>query len=361
MRQKYGLTPQAWQVIKGRLGLYKDSHVVSPATLEGMDEDEKEERIVEVIDRHWADRVVGKMVATNEKKFKKEAERAMRFLYDSEYRLGHLKTFLETYRPELPNIEPKKIENDDIVHFFLSDIHLGKKGTDKIKERLELLCADIVASPERVVYLTIGGDIGESFAQGGMHPGQLEYGHDHTFGFGFDALMKSVEIFQAFILKLHEAGKELHVTGLLGNHGRFTQKNEDDKKRTAELVIYEMIRRGIEKYGIELNTVKEKIGTIDYGSVRFIVAHGDGNFDKQRPEYVLNTHGDRNRYAVVVSGDKHNFQSKEGFNYTWVKVPALAGAGEYDTDLNLHAEPGYIVFKENAFGTVDMTLKRLPK
>lgn len=360
MRQKYGLTPRAWNAIKSSLELYKTSHVFSPHSSENLEEEELDERIVDVIDKHFKDRVVGKMVVTHEKKFKKEAEKAMKFLYNQEYFLEQVREFIQDYHPKHPDITPKVIENNDRVHFFVTDIHLGKGWTDKVIERLTKVTWDIISSPERIVYLTFGWDLGETFAWGGMHPGQIE-SMDGKYGFGFDLMMFCVESIESMLLKLHEAGKEVHVTGILGNHWRTTQKNEDDKSRTAELVIYEMLRRSLSQYEIEINTVREKIATIDYGEVRFIVAHWDWNFDKQKPEYILNTHWDNRRYTVLVSWDKHNFQAKEWFNYTWVKSPALAWQWEYDKDLNLHSEPGYIVFKENEFGSVDVSIKRLPK
>ena len=142
MRQKYGLTPHAWQVIKGKLGLYKDSHVFSP---EG---DDSDERIVEVIDKHFNDKVVGKMVVTHEKKFKKEADRALKFLYNQEYYLGELQKFIENWQPREPESELPPQVNEDWKHYFISDIHIGKIGTDDVMKRLDAVKNEIISSPE---------------------------------------------------------------------------------------------------------------------------------------------------------------------------------------------------------------------
>lgn len=64
-------------------------------------------------------------------------------------------------------------------------------------------------------------------------------------------------------------------------------------------------------------------------------------------------------YNVILSGDKHSVQMREGKNYTWLKTPALAGVGEYDQRNLYGSEPGYIFITENEWGTPDITLNRL--
>lgn len=76
-----------------------------------------------------------------------------------------------------------------------------------------------------------------------MHPGQLENGLDPTYGYGFDAIMKTVDIFEKWLIAIHKTGKKVYFRGITGNHGRMTSRKEDDHWRTGELVIYEMIKK----------------------------------------------------------------------------------------------------------------------
>lgn len=49
----------------------------------------------------------------------------------------------------------------------------------------------------------------------------------------------------------------------------------------------------------------------------------------------------------------------EGKNYTQIQIPALAGEGRYDKDMNLHSLPGYIKLVRNTYDSVDIIIKRL--
>ena len=123
IRQKYGMSAKAWNHIKSKLELYKDSHVFSPHTAETLSEDELDERVEEVMGTHFDDRVVNRMVVTGEKLFKKESERAMKFLYNAEYRLDIIKQVIES-TPSLDYTAPKvEIGNNEEVTFMFGDIH----------------------------------------------------------------------------------------------------------------------------------------------------------------------------------------------------------------------------------------------
>lgn len=359
MRQKYGFNPRAWQTIKNRLQLYKDSHVVSPETLDQMTEEEKDSRIVDVIDRHWADRVIGKMVVTNEKKFKKEAERAMRFMYNQLYFLTEVKKFIEWWNPRTIDFDLPDPVNEDWKHYFISDIHIGKIDTAGVLERLEIVKRAIIESPESIAYITIGGDLGETFAQDGNHPWQIIHWTEDKWGRWFDLMLNIAKIFEDFLLDIRKAWKVVRVHGITGNHGRTTSKKEDDIERTAELVIYELIKRALSNTDIQLDYHKESLHLIDIGSVRFVMIHGDAPLGNQTAERLLLPHQRPWAYHVLATGDRHTLQMKEWFGHTYVRTPALAGKWAYDKSMNLHSEPGFIMFKPNEYGSVDIIVKRL--
>jgi hypothetical protein len=134
MRQKYKLKPQAWDTIKRRLKLQKDSHVISPYTLENSTEEEEDILIEEAIADH-IDSKVDKFVKTYDKEFKKRAELAMRDYANFEYRLELLKDAIAEYQQidiTFPKLEK---QNSEIVHIVLSDIHFGKIGHEMVVNR----------------------------------------------------------------------------------------------------------------------------------------------------------------------------------------------------------------------------------
>lgn len=181
IRIKYRLKPEAWIAIKNALGIYKDSHVVSPMTVEDADEDELSEIVERAIGAH-IDKVKGKMVETHQRKFEAEAKKAMRIVGNVEYFLENLKEFISEWEPrqvEMPEIMPNESK---WRHYFISDIHIGKLDTEGVLRRLGAIKERIIASDEETAYITFGGDLGETFAQDGNHPGMLAYGTEERWG-----------------------------------------------------------------------------------------------------------------------------------------------------------------------------------
>lgn len=358
MLAKYQLKPEAWHMIKNRLRLYKDSNVISPYTAENTPEAELDDKIEFAIARH-IDSIKGKMVKTFDKQFAEQAKRSFRTLWNIDYFLEHLRTFITQYEPIKIDFVPEAPKNQDIKHFVMADIHIGKLNTKQVINRINVLHNDIVNSEESIIYLTILWDLVETVAQGGMHPGQIEYGMDYQYGFGFDLIMNTVKIFEWFIASLYKHGKKVIVNGITGNHGRMTGAKDMDVRRTAELVIYEMIKRWLANIDVDLKYHEENINTFWHWNLHYIIYHGDGFVDKQKPEQIIVAHGAIGKHNILLSGDKHNVKMSEGANFTYIKVPALAGQGKYDKDMNLHSAPGYIQIQENEWGDPNILVRRV--
>lgn len=43
-----------------------------------------------------------------------------------------------------------------------------------------------------------------------MHPGQVEYGLDPTFGYGFETIIKTVDIFEQWLKAISATGKKVY-------------------------------------------------------------------------------------------------------------------------------------------------------
>lgn len=66
-----------------------------------------------------------------------------------------------------------------------------------------------------------------------MHPAQIENGTDYSFGYGFDALMNTVDVFEKWLHAISKLGKKVYFKGITGNHDRMTSKKEHDVWRTG--------------------------------------------------------------------------------------------------------------------------------
>lgn len=354
MIQKYELKPEAWQCIKNRLRLYKASNVISPYTAENTPESELDEKIEYATARH-IDTIKGKMVATHDKRFKAEAKKAFKILGNIEYFLDNLREYISDYKP-LP-VNYKKIPplNNDRFDIAFSDIHIGKQGTADIIKRFDEIYNYIISRPESNINIICLWDLWESFAPWGMHPWQVELMEMH----GFELMMFIVHTFEKFLMGLEKKWKVVTFRGIGWNHDRFWQNNNQDTQRTAALCIYEMIKRGLERTEIEVNYFIEKINIFQIGELNYIIHHWDNNFDKKKQEDILWKNGNNQRYNVILHGDKHSGKFQETKGATMIQVPMLAGRGEYDTMLDLHSEPWFVVIEENKYKTADITFKRL--
>lgn len=122
MRQKYNILPQAWDAIKRRLSLVKDSHTISPYTLENSPPEEVEAMVEKAIESH-IDTKVGKFVHSYDKQFKDRAIKALKVVSNFENQLQLIEESISSYEKLDINFVPKKIENNDMKLIVITDIH----------------------------------------------------------------------------------------------------------------------------------------------------------------------------------------------------------------------------------------------
>jgi len=214
MRAKYKLRPEAWNAIKSKLSLYKDSHVVSPHTLESLSPEDEAQVIHKAIEDH-IDTKVEKFTMTYDKEFKKRAEQALKEKANFDYKLARLQEAIEKHQPMELDFDPVEVsENDEAINYVLTDIHLGKIDTAGVIRRLDAMLQDIVNSKAKTVQITCLGDLVETLAGGGMHKNQIEYGTDANYGYGYDALMRTVTIFEKWLYAIAKSGKKVYFKGL---------------------------------------------------------------------------------------------------------------------------------------------------
>ena len=154
MRQKYKLKPQAWATIKSRLSLVKDSHVISPYTLENISEGEADEMIEKSIEEH-IDTKVDKFVYSYDRQFKERAIKALKVVSNFENQLKLIEDAITSYEKLDIDFVPKTIDNNDMKMVVMTDIHFGKLDTASVIKRMDAVYQKIVASPERIIHIAI--------------------------------------------------------------------------------------------------------------------------------------------------------------------------------------------------------------
>lgn len=268
IKEKYNMTEAAWNCIRSRLELYKDSNTVSPYAAKTLPPEELQERIEESIDNH-IDSIKSKMISTHEKRFKEEAKKAFKILGNIEYFLDNLREYIIDYKPMVVDYVKQPVLNNDRLEIAFSDIHFGKNGTKDIVARFDEIYNYIVNRNESYINIICLGDLGESFAPGGMHPGQVEHMEMHW----FELMMFIVHTFEKFLVGLEKKWKVVTFRGIGGNHDRIWQNNNQDTQRTAALCIYEMIKRGLSRTEIDINYFIDKINTFQIGELNYIIHH----------------------------------------------------------------------------------------
>lgn len=363
---KYGISEAQWSAIKSRLGLYKKSHTLSPHTLDNSTPEQEAEAISIAMNESLNSKSK-KFQTEYESQFKQRAWKAIESQVSEEDTLKRIQEAVKDHKP-IPlafNKISKQSRNVGDHHYFISDIHLGKMGTDKIIDRFTQILEDmrIMSYDAQTIHITCGGDLVETLAQWGMHEGQIEYGTDPSFGYGFKCYLNAVNVIEKFLIDAGKNGQQIVFRGITGNHDRATQLKALDKTRIMGLTMYEMIKRWLSLHKhITVDYFADRytrnIHNFEIGNINYILHHGD-ELDRKNPAELIVNNGRVDMYNVILSGDKHSVQMREGKNYTYIKTPALAGVGEYDQRNMYWSEPGYIFITENEWGTPDITLNRL--
>ena len=128
MMEKYNIKPQAWNTIKSRLSLVKDSNVHSPYTLENSTPEQVEAMIEKAIETH-IDTKKSKYVNTYTKQWNAEAVKSMKIVSNFKYQLEMIEEAIERHQSMELDFVPKEQVNGKESHFILTDIHIGKNDT----------------------------------------------------------------------------------------------------------------------------------------------------------------------------------------------------------------------------------------
>lgn len=358
---KYNLKPEVWNMLKSRLGLYKDSHVLSPMSLERADEKgEADEVIYKAAYTAITDKHKQKFIKTCDAILIDEGKKAIKALSSWQNFFDAMKHNINYREPIKPTKVPKVKQNSDILHLFLSDIHNGK--TEKldgvaIKDRLYWALQYAINHPATTIDGAFLWDMTETSMPWGYHLGQIE---GMRGVYGFDLIMDTVNLLERFLYELYMSGKKItrHMQG--GNHDKITSNSDHDRQRTIALIIYEMVRRGLSQCKMDLEIIKDTVGYWESDDFNVISIHGDQGMDKIDPEKMAWKYANKNgKHVLFVSGDKHQTGMKDGRGTTHIKVPAIAGENHYDKDNAYHGDPGYVAVTKNEYNKPDILFRKV--
>lgn len=358
---KYELTPKAWYLIKNRLGLYKTSDLIPEWLLEKIEKEQGQKAVEKEIEEVSYKAVYNKYNNMIVKKYRNQKENEYKKAIT---RLYEIENFLELLRDFIDNYEPKKIQfnkvksfNKDKVYVAISDVHLGKECAKEVEERIKRITEDLIQREEKEVIIFVLGDIVENLVIGGMHKWQVE----HMDGpYNFDLIMHTTNIFEEMLIKIRKSWKKVSLIGQTWNHDRLSENDYIDY--TGGLVIYELIRRGLQATDIEVEYIREVWGTYSKDNdLHFILQHWHLWGIKKKTKDILREFGDNRKYNIILQWHIHvGLLEDSSNNATRVIVPALAGSSYYDKALGLSFYPWYVLIKKNRFNFPNVTFIRLP-
>ena len=357
--QEFKIKPEVWNIIKRRLRLYKDSHILSPVSLERFEwrEEEMEEFIEWAVKENIQDKYIDKFKDIHEKEFKKEAKKAMKRLSELDVFLDWLRDYISEYEPKQINFERPETFGKDSIDIVISDIHIGKQGTDEIENRMINIANDIIKTKENNINLFCLWDLGEILVEWGRHPWQIE---SMDWPYGFDLFMKIVNLFEQFLLEIYKTWKNVRFIGIAWNHWTLSDKKWWDVEFTGELLIYELIKRWLQNTKIEIDYIRERRASVDTENFHYVINHGTWPDTKKKAEQILREHGNNQKYNILMQWDKHHSRMEEvNEKATRLLIPALAWQNVFDKNICVSSSPWFVKITKNDDDLPDIQFKKI--
>ena len=357
--QEFKIKPELWNMLKNRLRLYKDSHVLSPVSLERFEWDEEwlQEFIDNAVDEHIQDKYVSKFQNSYERQFKEKAIKAMKRLANIDEFLEYVRDHIKDYKPREINFELPEVNINETIDFAITDLHIWKMWTDLVLQRLEKIYQDAVSRPEANINIFCLWDLAEILVQWWRHPWQIEW---MDWPFWFDLFMKVVNSLENFLINIHKAGKNVKFIWITWNHWTLSDKKGWDTEFTWELLIYELLRRWLQNTNIEIEYLRGMWHSYPTENFHYILNHWYAGHTSKKAQDILREYWDNTRHNIILQWDKHHTNITDvSQNATRIITPCLAWKWEYDTQLWISSYPWYIRIEKNEDGLPDTVIKRL--
>ena len=341
---KYSLKPKVRNLIKSHIWLYKDSHILSPMS---MDNAEKNGTIDEVIQeatyKNFEDKYKHKYKEAHINTLEIEVKKLAKIV-------GTLDWFIDYITPKLHIIplqfsKYKKLSSDHTKPVFVfGDKHIGKRDTQWVVRRLDQLSDDIVADNSKEVVLIDLWDHYEALMQWWMHSWQVE---SMDWKYMWELFMYGIEVYVWFLKKILESGKQIQLKGMWGNHDRMSTKNEWDNERIFSTIFYEMLKMYFKNANIEIEYFSKRLWLFTIDNIDYATNHWE-EFGKLKPDALRSKVTTKtNNFLVALFAHYHSASIEQGNNIVKVWIPWLAWENEYDERLLLKSDPWYVKIQKN--------------
>ena len=341
---KYNLKPKVWQLIKSHIWLYKDSHILSPMSMDNADKEWKVDEIIqEATYKNFEDKYKHKYKEAHIDTLEKEVKKLAKIVWTLDW-------FIEYITPKLHIIplklkKYKKIKNNGVSPVFVFwDKHFGKRDTEAVVARLNELSDDIINEKSDNIVLVDLWDHYEALMQWWMHSWQVESMDWKYMG---ELFMYWIEVYVWFINKILDSGKQIQFKGMWWNHDRMSTKNEWDNERIFSTIFYEMLKMYFKYANIEIEYFSKRLWLFTIDNIDYATNHGE-EFGKIRADALRSKVMTKtNNHLVALFAHYHTASIEQGNNITKVWIPWLAGENEYDERLLLKSDPWYVRIEQN--------------
>jgi len=352
LRLKHDISLKMWYSLKFHLGLYKDSHIISPFTLDNtpkedlrslinermMAKEQDKERVI--IEEHNKATIKNYNKLINELKIKDVAIEKM---------LDDLSENLDI--PEIKQVVFSPISSSK-KHYVISiaDLHIGAEAKNLLitpdfnknilRDRLSAIAAKINKLNADKISLLFIGDFIESIT-GLNHISTWQ--HVESGEFGAQVFKSAIEILIEFINQIANVHQ---VIGVSGNHDRTTpDKKMDPYNSIAEMIFYVLHKI----YTISNSNINvyfhNMLQSITIDGINYIISHGDKNVFKKKnlgSDSVL-TYGKPGMFNIVLTAHLHSRDIIADHHlYRWVQVPSVFSGDFYSESNGFTALPGFI-------------------
>jgi len=357
--QKYWIQPQVFHLIKNRLRLYKASNAYPWFLLDDIPDDEQDVIVEEVIEWHIKDKFKKKYL----KSYENKAKKALDVISSVDNLIDYINNKLADYNPKyIEKIDELHIKStnelqDATLYVAMTDIHIGKKNTDEVLNRIKMFTEDMINKPEKDLTIFCLWDLAEILIEWWRHPWQIE---SMDWPFWFDLIMKVVDVLQEMIIKIYMSWKTVKFYWIAGNHWVLSTDKWWDVQWTWELIIYELIKRWIQNYKwLAVDYFNKPWVWINWNDFHFILNHWAGNHTSKKSSDILWEHWDKNKHNIILQWDKHHSELKDDSkNATKILVPAFAWENIYDKRLWLSSYTWYVCIKKTRYWTPETTFIR---
>jgi predicted phosphodiesterase len=368
VRLKFDIPLKIWFSLKYALSLYKDSHIISPYTIEITPDDELRSLIQERMQAKERDkeRII---VEEHDKAVIQEYNKTIREFKTRdlaiEEMLDSLVDSLTIPNLIINEISPANTHAPTHIVAAVADLHIGAEAKELLstpdfnykilRDRLDTVANEINAIAAKEVSVVMLGDIIET-ATGLNHINTWQSIQDGAYG---ETVFKmAVEALIEFFGKINNLRE---VIAISGNHDRITpSRNEDRFNSMSGMIFYTLGKIYQDSLTIKHHYLLQNFVR---NGLSYIAVHGDKPVFKRKnlgTEGVLEF-GDTSCFNIVLCGHLHSREIiADHSKYRWIRCPGIFTGNLYSEEMGFFAKPGFnIIYMNERTGepvVIDYTL-----